>query len=112
MPLQWNGNQILAKLRQAEKEGLLDTDADILEEADRRVRKDTTNLEMSIDILQPPTATGEGFTSQVGSEEAYAAIQELGPADGRKYGYTPYLRPALDIHGKNLAGNIKKHFGG
>lgn len=108
MPLEWNGAQILAKVRQAEKEGLLETDAAILEEADRRVRKDTTNLEMSIDILQPPTATGDGFTSKVGSEEAYAAIQELGPSDGRKYAFTPYLRPARDLEVKKLAERIKK----
>lgn len=107
----WNGKALVQKVHQATKSGLLDTDAEILEDADRRVRKDTTNLEMSIDILQPPTETGEGFTSQVGSEEDYAAIQELGPDDGHKYGFTPYMGPAVNVHGKNMGSNIKKHLG-
>lgn len=113
MGLMWNGNEILARLRQAEEAGLNETLKDAVDSAKHYVRVDTGNLQSHIDVVQPAQAEGDGFSGQFGVEDVeYAMDQEVGPTDGRKYGFTPYLRPALDINAPKLAGNIKKHFGG
>lgn len=109
MIFEWHGDEVLAKLRQAEKGGLQETDEAIIEEDKRLVAVLTGALQSDQTIIQPPTDTGDGFKSLVGSENLpYAAIQEVGPADGRPYAYRPHLRPAMDLEAPRLAERIKK----
>jgi len=68
--------------------GVIQTDAKV------RVRKLTGNLARSIHT--EPLGTG----AVVGTDVVYAAAQEFGRPDLPNYGYTPYLRPAVD---QNLA---------
>jgi hypothetical protein len=111
MPLTWNGDQVLARVRQAEEAGLNDTLKDAVDTAKEYVRVDTGNLKSKIRVVEPAQSGGDGVTGQFGVDDVeYAMDQEVGPTDGRKYGFTPYIRPSADINAKKLAGNIKKHF--
>lgn len=107
MPLQWNGTAILAKVKAAEAAGVQETAEAIATEAKNRVHVDSGDLKNSIDVLGVAT-DGEGVSAQVGSESDHAIYQEVGVHSKPSYGFTPYLRPSLDIHGKRLAANIKK----
>src|SRR5690242_18585638 len=101
-------------MKQAEQAGLEDTGEAFVAGAKAKVRRDTDDLYNSIEVQQGQAfSTGHGYVIEVGSDQEgvnHAAIQELGPADGREYGYTPYILPTLDEEGPNLAGNIKKRF--
>jgi hypothetical protein len=114
MPLYWNGNDITKKMKEAEKKGLFQNGTRICMEARVRVRVDTTALQSSI---KPQTeqaeVTGDGFKLDIGSDNGlveYAAIQELGPSDGRSYSYTPYMRPSVDSNFSNKITDDIKEF--
>lgn len=108
MPLEWKGDAILAKLRAAEQGGLQETAEAVVAEAKGRVHVDTGALKESIQVIKPAASDGDGFKAEVGSESEYAIYQEVGVHSKPNYSFTPYLRPALDIHAKQLAENIKK----
>ena len=105
----WNGAKLLAAGSKAQEAGLRAVANRIVEKAKATVRVDSSNLQGSIKI-QSFEATKNGFTVEVGSTEDYAAIQELGPADERKYGFTPYLQPAADQESLTLISDIKDAF--
>lgn len=112
--LVWNGDAVMTKLRKAEKGGLEATGDQVVNSAKGKVRRDTDRLYNSIQIQQGEAfSNGAGYVIEVGSDEEdvpYAAIQELGPADGRAYGFTPYMMPAMDEEAPKLAENIAKRF--
>lgn len=109
MPLQWNGDKIIANLKAAEVGGLSETLEDAVDTAKRYVHVESGFLQSKIEVLQPAQVTQEGATGQFGVEGvAYALVQEFGMPDGRPYGHKPYLRPAFDIAGRYLAARIKK----
>jgi len=71
-------------------ENALDKSAFLVErDAKHRVRVDTGRLKNSIDIIRKP------LERRIGTSVQYAAAQEFGRPDMPRYGYTPYLRPAL-----------------
>jgi hypothetical protein len=110
MPLEWKGEALLAKVRKAEQAGLLEHDEAVASGARDRALVASGTWRDSIRVITPPTATGHGFMSEVGSDSiAYGAIQELGPADGRAYRYRPAIRPAADAEGSKLSGRIAGH---
>lgn len=107
--LDWKGEQLLAKVRAAEEGALAETDQAIASEAKRRVHKKTGRLQSRIREITPPTATGSGFKSEVGVNDVrYAIFQEIGLPSGRRYAYTPYIRPSVEIEGGKLGGRIAK----
>lgn len=112
---QWNGEQLLKKVRNAEKTGLFTNGTRVCMEARSRVRVDTSALQSSIKPqTNEPTETGTGFELLVGSDTdlvEYAAIQELGPAQGQNYSFTPYIRPSVDSEFSKIAGDIKEALG-
>lgn len=95
--------------------GLLETGQAIANTAKGTVAERDGDLKRSIKVQGFTKTDGNNLTTlEVGSDDpniGYAAIQELGPATARKYTYKPYLRPALDKEGPNLAENIKKRLG-
>jgi hypothetical protein len=113
--LSFNKDQILDRVRAAELGGLIETGQAIVNTAKGTVAEDSGDLKRSLKVQGSPKTNGNNLTTlEVGSDEpniGYAAIQELGPATARKYTYKPYLRPALDKEGPNLAENIKKRLG-
>jgi hypothetical protein len=112
MPFYSNADNLIKKMEGAEKRALLKTDAEVMELAGQTVAVDSGDLQADIDIILPPTQIPTGFTSEVGSQNLdYAAIQEMGPATPRNYTWKPYLRPALDEKGPELAKHLKKEFG-
>lgn len=109
MPLQWNGDAILAKLRAAEVGGVQETLEAAKGEAENRVRILSGNLQSKIEVVEPAHVDGDGASGKFGVEGVpYAMAQEKGRPDLPRYGFTPYLRPSLDIESKQLAGRIKK----
>lgn len=110
MPLQWNGAAVIARLKAAEQAALQETVEACVIEAKHRVRVDTAALQKSIRVITPATTTtnSEGSSAEFGSNTVeYAIDQEIGEP-GRKYGFTPYIRPSADIEAKQLAERIKK----
>jgi hypothetical protein len=84
-------------------EDALDKGAMLVEsDAKRIVRVDTGLLRASIDTIPRP------LTRYVGSHKEYAAAQEFGRPDLPRYGYTPYLRPALEKNTQNIVNLVKK----
>jgi hypothetical protein len=112
--LSFNKDQLLNRVRAAEFGGLIETGQAIANTAKGTVAELSGDLKKSIKVQGVPKTDGNLTTLEVGSDDpniGYAAIQELGPATARKYTYKPYLRPALDKEGPNLAENIKKRLG-
>ena len=71
-------------------EKALDKAAMLVErDAKYQVRVDTGRLRSSINVIPEP------LKRYIGTSVIYAAAQEFGRPDLSKYGYTPYLRPAL-----------------
>ena len=83
--------KILAdKINRPKVEKALDKGAFLVEgDAKRLVRVDTGRLKNSVDTIRRP------LERSIGSSVQYAAAQEYGRVDLPRYGYTPYLRPAL-----------------
>ena len=80
------------KLEQA-----LDMAALVVEKAAKGyVRRDTSRLYSSINIKRSK------LTRKIGTSVVYAAAQEFGRGDIPRYGYTPYLRPALRNNKKEI----------
>jgi len=71
-------------------------------DAKRLVRVNTGLLRASIDTIPRP------LTRYIGSHKEYAAAQEFGRPDIPRYGYTPYLRPALEKNTQNIVNLVKK----
>jgi phage gpG-like protein len=81
----------------------LDKSAILVEnDAKRIVRVDTGVLRASINTISQP------LIRYIGSSKDYAAAQEFGRPDLPRYGYTPYLRPALEKNTQNIIMLIKK----
>ena len=84
----------------------LDEAAHLVElEAKHRVRRDTSRLMTSIDVIKRP------LTRYIGSSVVYARAQECGRADLPRYGYTPYLRPAIRNNKAEIKRLIKEGLG-
>jgi phage gpG-like protein len=86
------------KMGQALDQGALLVEND----AKRLVRVDTGVLRASINTVSRP------MVRYIGSSKVYAAAQEFGRSDLVRYGYTPYLRPALEKNTVNIVNLIKK----
>lgn len=109
MGLTWNGDQLLAKIRAAEKAGLQAHADAVVKGAQDRALVESGTWRDSIRVITPPTETGHGVMCEVGSDTIdYAAIQELGPADGRPYRYKPSIRPSADEQAPELSGQVAK----
>jgi hypothetical protein len=105
MPLQWNGDAILAKLRAAEVGAVQETLEAAKGEAQNRVRVDSGNLKSKIEVVEPAHATGDGASGQFGVEGvAYALAQEFGRPDLPRYGFTPYLGRPWTLKASNWPG--------
>lgn len=108
----WNGKVIVAQLREAAVGALDETLEAGVEMAQHYVHVESGNLQSRIRVIQPAEASGEGLAGQFGVDDVeYAAIQEFGPADGRPYSYSPYIRPAAEIEARRLGERIKKRMG-
>lgn len=115
MALDWKGDQILSKMRGAQRTGLQVTMGVAVVKAKQRVRVDTTRLQRSIEVLSL-VPVRNGFAGRWGSEDPlvpYALKQEIGPAPGeRSFGFTPYIRPSQQEEAPKLAGRIKAAYEG
>ena len=103
-----NKRQLIAELRQAQLEGLKKTGKRVVKSAKRKVRKKSHDLEKSIEMKGQPKRGPNGYTLEIGSDLPYAGVQEQGFKDGRKYGYTTYMGPALDEEAPGLTADIKE----
>jgi len=84
-------------------ETALDRGAMLVEgDAKRLVRVDTGLLRASIDTIP------QSLVRYIGSGKVYAAAQEFGRPDLPNYGYTPYLRPALEKNTNNIISLVKQ----
>jgi hypothetical protein len=79
----------------------------IQNDAKARVRKKTGNLARSIHTEQLPGNMGV----QVGTDVVYGLAQEYGRPDLPNYGFTPYMRPAVDQNLSRVAFVIGTTFG-
>ena len=133
MTLEWKGDQVLAKMRQAQKFGVNKTMTQAVEYAKRNHawQNRTGTLEGSISIIDFATQHGRGYRGEWGSKDVrYALIHELGGrivpvrgkflkfrVDGNFVSVTsvtiparPYLRPAADVIYPQLAENINERW--
>lgn len=108
--LNWKPEQVYVRMERAQADGLNDTADAIVEEAKRRVRVKTGNLRSNIKVIKRASKAGNRTQIRVGVEGVeYALDQEIGVV-GRKYGFTPYLRPAYAIESRRLAARIRERF--
>ncbi len=108
--LNWRPEQIYVRMERAQAEGLNDTADYIAEEAKRRVRVKTGNLRDNIKVIKRASKAGDRTQIRVGVENVpYALAQEEG-IRGRRYSFTPYLRPAYALGNRQLAQRIKERF--
>jgi hypothetical protein len=109
----WNGSLLRSRMRIAQKNGVELTGDAIVKNAQGRARVDSGDLKGDIAVQQGEAfSNGHGFSAEVGSMNlAYGMIQEVGPADGRAYSYTPYMVPAMDEEAPKMAEKIAKEFG-
>ena len=136
MVLEWDGDQVKAKMRRAQAEGINSTMAGSAVHAKRNHawRNQTGTLEGSLDVVEFATPDGKGQISGVwGSRDVrYARIQELGgtirPVNAKALFIPdaaggiaavvqevtiparPYLRPAADAVYPTLAKRIRQAF--
>jgi hypothetical protein len=113
MSFTWNGDLIIARVREAEMRGIEKTGDQIADTAQEIVAVATSRLQKSI-MVQSLEETGSGVAMTVGSNEddegpvEYALEQEQGPDTDRNYTYRPYIRPAVDMDARNIGENIKE----
>ncbi len=133
MTLDWKGDQVVVKMRKAQRFAINKTMGQTVEYAKRNHawRNRTGLLEGSISIIDFATRAGHGFRGEWGSKDVrYALIHELGgrilPVKGKFLKFKidgnfvsvasvnipprPYLRPAADTIYPQLAENIKEGF--
>ncbi len=133
MTLVWKGDQVVAKMRKAQRFAINKTMTQTVEYAKRNHawRNRTGLLEGSISIIDFAARAGHGFRGEWGSKDVrYALIHELGgrivPVKGKFLKFRvggnfvsvasvniparPYLRPAADTIYPQLAENIKEGF--
>ncbi len=133
MTLEWKGDQVVAKMRKAQRFAINKTMTQTVEYAKRNHawRNRTGVLEGSISIIDFATRAGYGFRGEWGSKDVrYALIHELGgrivPKNAKALSFViggervfaksvnipprPYLRPAADAIYPQLAENINEGF--
>ncbi len=131
MTLDWKGDQVLAKMRKAQRFGVNKTMGQAVEHAKRNHawQNRTGTLEGCIYIVEFAAQAGRGYRGEWGSKDVrYALIHELGgriePVKGKFLKFRvdgnfvsvksvtiparPYLRPAADAIYPQLAGNINE----
>jgi hypothetical protein len=62
----WNGDQLAAKVRQAEKEALLETNKAIVNQVNQQLHMGGANQNITCEIIKSPSETNTGLSSQVG----------------------------------------------
>lgn len=111
--LNWRPEQIYVRMERVQADGLNDTLDAIAAEAQRRVRYKTGNLRSKIKVIKRASKAGNRIQGRVGVENVdYALDQERGPqpGSGRRFGFTPYLRPAYQLESRRLAARIRERF--
>lgn len=131
MALEWKGDQVVRRMRSAQKFGINKTMADAVNHAKRNHdwNNQTGTLEGSISIAEFAHRSGNGYRGTWGSKDVvYALIHELGgkivpkrakrllikrkgevvaSASSVTIRPRPYLRPAADAIYPQLAANIR-----
>ena len=129
----WNGQQVITKMRRAQKHGINKTMQQAVVQAknNHEWKNRTGTLEGSISIAEFAHPSGGGFKGLWGSKDVvYALIHELGgkivPVRAKALMFRvagkfvsvqsvtiparPYLRPAADATYPNLAANIREGY--
>lgn len=129
MTLEWKGDELMTKMKKAQRFGINKTMSLAVEHAKRNHewRNRTGTLEGSVSIIEFAIQQGRGFRGEWGSKDVrYALIHELGgrivPVRGKFLKFRvdgnfvsvasvdipprPYLRPAADAIYPQLAENI------
>ncbi|MGB3512162.1 MAG: hypothetical protein WBA93_23575 [Microcoleaceae cyanobacterium] len=92
----WNGAKISQELDNAVFKALTRASNIMQTEAKLLVRKDTHNLEGSI------VKAVKDNKAIISTNEEYAPAQEFGLRSKPNYGFTPYMRPALNNNKKTI----------
>ncbi len=98
------------EVENASKKGLVETVTDIANDAIKLAKKVSGNNARSIQFEIGPgrEVAKEKLQGAIYSTSGYGGYQETG-LKNKKYTFKPYLRPALDLHIKDLPKNIKAH---
>lgn len=94
--VEWNGAEISKDMEKAIFKALTRSVNIMQAEAKLLVRKDTTALEASI------VKAVDDNVGIVSSNSDYAAAQEFGLRSTANYGFTPFMRPALNNNKKTI----------
>lgn len=94
--IKWNGEEVKKITSQAIEKALIRSANVIQTEAKLLVRKDTHNLEGSIvKVVKDNKAI-------VSTNSVYGPAQEFGLRSTANYGFTPFMRPALNNNKKTI----------
>ena len=102
--------EVIDAVEKAANEGLADTVAAIAGDAVKLAKKVTSNNARSIKFEVGPgkEIAKSALEGAIYSTSGYGGYQETGLRN-KKYTFKPYLKPALDMHIKDLPKNIKAH---